>query len=62
MELDRALITKLVERWRQETHTFNLTVGEATITLQDTTVILGPSVDGHAVIGHGEGHWAALVF
>ncbi|XP_057543971.1 protein MAIN-LIKE 1-like [Amaranthus tricolor] len=51
----------LVERWRPETHTFHLTVGEATITLQDVAVILGLSIEGQTVIGHGEGHWPALV-
>ena len=62
LELDRALITTLVERWRQEiTHTFHITVGELGITLQDTAVILKLPIDGHAAIGHGEGEWTALV-
>ena len=50
-----------MERWRPKTHTFHLTVGEATITLQDVAVKLGLPIEGEVVIGHGEGHWLALV-
>ena len=51
IQLDWGLITALVERWRTETHTFHLPVGEATITLQDTAVLLGLPVDGVPVCG-----------
>ena len=52
MDLDHALITALVERWRPEMHSFHLSHGEMTITLQDMEVIIGVPVDGLPVVGY----------
>ena len=49
--IDWALITCLVKRWRPETHTFHVPVGEMTITLQDIAIILGIRINGPAVMG-----------
>ncbi|XP_073046468.1 serine/threonine-protein phosphatase 7 long form homolog [Primulina eburnea] len=48
---DNHLLTAIVERWRRETHTFHLTVGEATITLQDVAIIWGLNIDGIPITG-----------
>ncbi|CAH8362790.1 unnamed protein product [Eruca vesicaria subsp. sativa] len=60
IQLDYALITALVERWRPETHTFHLPAGETTVTLQDVNVLLGLRVDGPAVTGTTKYNWADL--
>ncbi|KAL5579455.1 hypothetical protein UlMin_011897 [Ulmus minor] len=49
--LDNSLISALVERWRRETNTFHLPVGEMTITLEDVGLILGLPIDGRPVTG-----------
>ncbi|KAL8505556.1 hypothetical protein ACS0TY_016699 [Phlomoides rotata] len=50
IKIDQHLTTALVERWRSETHTFHLPVGEATITLQDVAIMWGLPIDGNAVV------------
>ncbi|XP_074378458.1 uncharacterized protein LOC141719995 [Apium graveolens] len=50
LQLDWSLISALVERWRPQTHTFHLPMGEVTITLQDVGVLLGLPVDSDVVI------------
>ncbi|KAL9672958.1 hypothetical protein QQ045_029211 [Rhodiola kirilowii] len=54
---DPRLITALVERWRPETHTFHLNGREATITLQDVSLLTGLPIDGEPVSGSGEFEW-----
>ncbi|RVW34239.1 Serine/threonine-protein phosphatase 7 long form-like, partial [Vitis vinifera] len=50
VSLDWHLFTVLVERWRPETHAFDMPHGEMSITLQDVAIILGLPVDGLAFI------------
>uniref|UniRef100_K4ALF9 Aminotransferase-like plant mobile domain-containing protein n=1 Tax=Setaria italica TaxID=4555 RepID=K4ALF9_SETIT len=51
-KMDNAALTALVDRWRLETHTFHLSSGETTITLEDVSMLFGLRVDGRAVTGN----------
>ena len=51
LTIDSALLTGLIERWRPETHTFHLPVGEMTVTLQDVSCLWGLPISGSAVTG-----------
>ncbi|XP_017416849.1 protein MAIN-LIKE 1-like [Vigna angularis] len=55
MEINHQLVTALVERWRVETHTFRLPLGESTITLEDVALQLGLPIEGHVVTGISSG-------
>ena len=46
---DYSLLAALVDRWRPETHTFHLTVGEMAPTLQDVSYLLGLPLRGDAI-------------
>ncbi|XP_052191625.1 serine/threonine-protein phosphatase 7 long form homolog [Diospyros lotus] len=59
-KIDWPLMTALVERWRQETHTFHLSIGETTVTLQDVAVLMGLRIDGPPVTGASISNWAPL--
>lgn len=56
----------MIERWRVETHTFHLPIGESTITLQDVEVLMGLPTLGSPVTHTNNGiatilEWCNLV-
>ena len=56
--VDHALLSALEDRWRPETHTFHLPVGEMAVTLQDVSMLLGLPHDGRALAARAIGpHW-----
>jgi len=60
-QLDKALITALVERWRPETHSFHLASGEITVTLQDVTMLFALPIDGRPVCSTTDHDYAQVV-
>ncbi|KAF1882120.1 hypothetical protein Lal_00038764 [Lupinus albus] len=56
-EINNHLVTALVERWRPETHTFHLPIGECTVTLEDVAYQLGLPIDGNIVTGPTNMDW-----
>ncbi|KAA0047926.1 mediator of RNA polymerase II transcription subunit 12-like isoform X1 [Cucumis melo var. makuwa] len=57
IQLDWHLIIALLERWRPEMHTFHMSVGECTITLQDVKVLVGLLADGEPVTDQMHDVW-----
>jgi hypothetical protein len=45
------LLSALVDRWRLETHSFHLPCGKRTVSMKDTTMILGLPLEGLPVSG-----------
>jgi hypothetical protein len=43
---DFSLLSTLLDHWRSETHTFHFTVSEMTVTLQDTSLLMGLPCEG----------------
>jgi hypothetical protein len=46
---DALLISAFMDRWRPETHTFHLPVGEMTLSLEDVAMLGGLSCAGQAM-------------
>jgi Plant mobile domain len=61
IKVDVSLISALVERWRQETHTFHLPVGEMTVTLEDVAILLGVPVNGEPITYNTDESWEQWV-
>uniref|UniRef100_A0A453JNL2 Aminotransferase-like plant mobile domain-containing protein n=1 Tax=Aegilops tauschii subsp. strangulata TaxID=200361 RepID=A0A453JNL2_AEGTS len=58
INVDKYLISALVKRWRPETNSFHLPVGEMTVTLQDVSCLWGLSIHGKQLIGKDDASWS----
>jgi hypothetical protein len=45
-QYDFSLLSALLDHWRAEIHMFHFTIGEMTVTLQDTLLVMGLSCEG----------------
>ncbi|XP_061375444.1 protein MAIN-LIKE 2-like [Gastrolobium bilobum] len=61
LPIDHRLITVLVERWRPETHTFHMPIGEMIVNLQDVEAILGLATEGRVVFSYTHGNWEDVI-
>ncbi|XP_044439359.1 serine/threonine-protein phosphatase 7 long form homolog [Triticum aestivum] len=61
INVDKYLIPALVERWRPETNSFHLPVGEMTITLQDVSCLRGLPIHGKPLVGKVDTQWSEIV-
>lgn len=60
VKINYALVTVFVERWRQETHSFHLSVDEATIMLKDIVVLLRLRIDGRLITSPPTPDWRVI--
>jgi len=60
VEINHLMVTALCERWRTQTHTFHMPLGEITITLEDVSLQLGVPIDGEPVTGGSFGNLLQL--
>ena len=60
MEINHLMVTTLCERWRTETHTFHMPLGETTVTLEDVSLELGVPIDGEPVTDGSSGNLLQL--
>ncbi|XBI97003.1 hypothetical protein VPH35_033215 [Triticum aestivum] len=49
--INHGAMTALIDRWRPETHSFHLSCGEMTVTLEDMAMISGLPINGKALTG-----------
>ena len=52
--LVHSALMALIDQWRPETHSFHLTCGEMTVTLEDFGMITALPIEGHALTGRVE--------
>ena len=60
VEINHLMVTTLCERWRTETHTFHMPLGETTVTLEDVSLELGVPIDGEPVTDGSSGNLLQL--
>nr|KYP65130.1 Serine/threonine protein phosphatase 7 long form isogeny [Cajanus cajan] len=51
----------LIKCWRLETHTFHMSFGKCTITLEDVAILLGLKVSSLPITGYTTMDWVGLV-